>query len=164
MILKICWKLKPLFIRSAVPPWAMMICGSTLAMIMKLLQKDTCSFFARVSVRLPVTSVANPVPVPSITLPITSNGNVITLINDNQIGILNAYNLRQIEISKTDKDYEKYMNVKKKIKNKFKWIQYNDFKKYYNKERNVISCLSLDSNSKSYYYKTIKVTNISYFQ
>ena len=97
-------------------------------------------------------------------LDFTNNGNIITLINDNQIGILNAYNLKQLEINKEDKDYEKYEKTKEKMENKFKWVQYNDFKKYYNAERNIISCICLDPKSKSYYYKTIKVTNISYFQ
>ena len=43
-------------------------------------------------------------------------------------------------------------------------MQFDYFKNYYGKERNIISYLSKDSNSNQYYFKTLKVTNISYFE
>ena len=96
-------------------------------------------------------------------LDFTKNGNIISLVDDYEITILNGHNLNEIKINKTDKDYEKYLQVKKDLQG-VKWMQFDYFKNYYGKERNIISYLSKDSNSNQYYFKTLKVTNISYFE
>ena len=98
-------------------------------------------------------------------LDFTNRGNIISLINEYEIGILNCYNLRRVKIDEKDKDFEKYKNVQESLKNiKLKWMQYNDFRKTYNKERNIISYLSLNIKTSDYSFNTLKVTNISYFQ
>ena len=96
-------------------------------------------------------------------LDFTSNGNIISF-NDKQniIDILEAHNLNKININKDDKDYENYTQIQDKIKNT-NWIQYDDFQKYYGFERSCISLLTVDS-SKKCYFKTLKSTDISYFE
>ena len=81
----------------------------------------------------------------------TENGNIVCLINENDLCILSGHDLNKIAINKNDKDYQKYYNVKKSIKNG-KWIQYDDFKKFYGSERKVISYLYIDSSSKKYFF------------
>ena len=95
-------------------------------------------------------------------LDFTKNGNIISLVNECEINILFGYNLEKIIINKNDKDYEKYLQIQKGIKDA-KWMQFNYFKNYYGRERNIISYLSKNSNENEYYLKTLKVTNISYF-
>ena len=96
-------------------------------------------------------------------LDFTSNGNIISF-NDKQniIDILEAHNLNKININKNDKDYENYTQIQNKIKSSI-WIQYDDFQKYYGFERRSISFLTNDS-SKKCYFKTLKATDISYFE
>jgi hypothetical protein len=96
-------------------------------------------------------------------LDFTKNGNIISLVNEWDINILFGHNLERIVINKKDKDYEKYLQVQKGIKGA-KWMQFNYFKNYYGRERNIISYLSKESNTNEYYLKTLKVTNISYFE
>ena len=96
-------------------------------------------------------------------LDFTKNGNIISLVNECEINILLGYNLERLIINKKDKDYEKYLQVQKGIKGA-KWMQFNYFKNYYGRERNIISYLSKESNENEYYLKTLKVTNISYFE
>ena len=96
-------------------------------------------------------------------LDFTSNGNIISF-NEKQniIDILEAHNLNKININKDDKDYENYTQIQDKIKNS-NWIQYDDFQKYYGFERSCISFLTIDSPKKCY-FKTLKSTDISYFE
>ena len=98
----------------------------------------------------------------------TENGNIISLINEKELGILYGHNLNKITINIKDPDYEKYKNVKQSIKNG-KWIQYNDFQKYYGFQRKVLSYLSIEQDdqkkqTQKCYFNTLKVSNISYFQ
>ena len=94
----------------------------------------------------------------------TENGNIICLVNENELGILSANNLNSIKINKSDNDYEKYEQVKNCIKNG-RWIQFDNFEKYYGVERKVISYLSANLAAKNkFYFKTLKASNISYFQ
>ena len=92
----------------------------------------------------------------------TQFGNIICLINENELGILSAYNLKSIKINEKDNDYEKYLQVKNCIKNG-RWIQFDNFEKYYGVERNVISYLSANLAKNRFHFKTLKATNISYF-
>jgi len=96
-------------------------------------------------------------------LDFTKNGNIISVVNECEINILFGHNLERMIINKEDKDYEKYLQIQKGIKDA-KWMQFNYFKNYYGRERNIISYLSKDTNAKEYYLKTLKVTNISYFE
>ena len=94
----------------------------------------------------------------------TTIGNIICLINENELGILSAYNLNSIKINKNDNDYEKYQQVKNSIKNG-RWLQFDDFEKYYGIQRKVISYLSANLTAKNkFHFKTLKAKNISYFQ
>ena len=111
----------------------------------------------------------------------TENGNIICLINENELGILWGHNLSQIKIKKDENDpnYKKYISVIQSIKNG-NWMQFDDFQKYYGSERKVISYLSIEPNVKDpnlkdpnpkeqnqkekYFFKTLKASNISYFQ
>ena len=73
--------------------------------------------------------------------------------------------MKEININKTDKDYKLFHQVEKDIKGA-KWMQFNYFKNYI-KDRNIISYLSLNYSEEYkkelYYLKTLKATNISYF-
>ena len=91
----------------------------------------------------------------------TTIGNIICVKNWKEICILTAHNLNQIKMNSKDEDFIKYDKVQKSIRN-VKWIQYDDYEKYYNCERKVISFLSNDS--EEYYLKTLKVSKISYFK
>ena len=111
----------------------------------------------------------------------TENGNIICLINENELGILWGHNLSQIKIKKDENDpnYKKYISVIQSITNG-NWMQFDDFQKYYGSERKVISYLSIEPNVKDpnlkdpnpkeqnqkekYFFKTLKASNISYFQ
>ena len=95
----------------------------------------------------------------------TKNGNIISLVNENKVTILKGHNLDKIKINETTKDYELYSKVEKDIKGA-KWVQFNHYKNY-KKDRNTISYLSQNyskEEQKEYnYFKTLKATNISYF-
>jgi len=95
----------------------------------------------------------------------TKNGNIISLLNENKITILEGYNLDKIKINEKGKDYELFHQVEKEIKG-IKWMQFNYFKNY-RKDRNIISYLSLnyseESKKECNFLKTLKATNISYF-
>ena len=91
----------------------------------------------------------------------TTIGNIICVKNWKEICILTANNLNQIKMNSKDEDFIKFNKVQKSIRN-VKWIQYDDYEKYYNCERKLISFLSNDS--EEYYLKTLKVSKISYFK
>ena len=95
----------------------------------------------------------------------TKNGNIISLLNENKVTILEGHNLDKIKINENGKDYKLLHQVEKDIKGA-KWMQFNYFKNY-RRDRNIISYLSLNY-SKEFeeecnFLKTLKATNISYF-
>ena len=99
----------------------------------------------------------------------TRNGNIITLIDDSEIKLLYGHNLNEIVINEEDKDYKKYNYVKQSFNTdsaENEWMQFNDFKNYYGKDRSIISVISKEAKTKKVVYslKTVKVTNISYFE
>ena len=100
-------------------------------------------------------------------LDFTKEGNIICLINDNEIGIFQAHNLQKLIIDKRDEDHKKYEQVINCI-NKAKWIQLDDLydpDNVLSKDRKIISYLSIDKNANpKYTFNTLKISNISYFQ
>ena len=101
-------------------------------------------------------------------LDFTKNGNIISFVNDYEISILEGYNLERKSLENS-KEFEKYLKIQKDVIGA-KWIQFDYFQNYYGKERNIISYLSEDKSNdennkeNKYYFKTLKVTNISYFE
>jgi WD40 repeat protein len=91
----------------------------------------------------------------------TSNGNIITLINEEKVGILEAHNLNLMSKDDTNKDFEK---IQKNLY-KSQWFQYHDFLKYYGYERKTLSYLSIEESkkNKTTYFKTSKATDIPSF-
>ena len=81
--------------------------------------------------------------------------------------LLNGHNLREIKPNEEDKDYKKFFNVKQSFysnSDTIGWVQFNDFKKYYGIDRSVISYTTKEQNKKEFNFRTLKVTNISYFE
>ena len=72
------------------------------------------------------------------------------------------YGATEYHVTATRAGYENYTQIQDKIKNS-NWIQYDDFQKYYGFERSCISFLTVDSPKKCY-FKTLKSTDISYFE
>ena len=100
-------------------------------------------------------------------LDFTRSGNVISLINASKLKLLNGHNLREIKPNEEDKDYKKFFNVKQSFysnSDTIGWVQFNDFKKYYGIDRSVISYTTKEQNKKEFNFRTLKVTNISYFE
>ena len=88
------------------------------------------------------------------------------MVNDYEIIILEGNNLERKSLENS-KEYEKFLKIQKDIIGA-KWIQFDYFQNYYEKERNIISYLSEEINKdendkdiKKYYFKTLKVTTIS---
>ena len=102
-------------------------------------------------------------------LDFTKEGNIICLINDNELGIFEGHSLNKLKIEKTNEDYKKYEQVKNCI-NKAQWIQLDDLYEPDNvisKDRKIISYLTIEKlqNGKGIYnFKTLKISNISFFE
>ena len=89
----------------------------------------------------------------------TSNGNIITLINEEKVGILEAHNLN---LMSRDNKNEDLVEIQKHL-SKSQWFQYHDFLKYYGYERKSLTYLSFEDSKKKTYLKTSKVTDIPSF-
>ena len=76
--------------------------------------------------------------------------------------------MNEIEINEKDKDYKKFDNVNQSFKanaGTIGWMQFNDFKNEYGTDRSIISYICKESSKKEENdFKTLKVTNISYFE
>ena len=98
----------------------------------------------------------------------TKSGNIIYLTNELDIKLLYGHNLNEIEINEKDKDYKKFDNVNQSFKanaGTIGWMQFNDFKNEYGTDRSIISYICKESSKKEENdFKTLKVTNISYFE
>ena len=96
-------------------------------------------------------------------LDFTKNGNIISLINENEFNdiiILNGYNLSIITIEENDKNKGKYLALKKNIK-EAKWMNYVYFHNNFGEEK-IISYI--DKNKENFYFKSLEANNISYFE
>ena len=101
----------------------------------------------------------------------TPNGNIISLDVDLGIQLLYGHDLNEIKVNENDNDYKKFHNVQLSFdpeNTSIEWMQFNDFKNYYGTDRSIITYISKinskDANKKDYTFKTLKVTNISYFE
>ena len=98
-------------------------------------------------------------------LDFTPGGNIVTLENNSKLAILYGYNLQKMDLNEKDEDYQKYNKMLRSFNednNNIGWIQFNNYKKYYGKDRSIIS-FTKENNNKNHIYQTLKVTNISYF-
>ena len=106
----------------------------------------------------------------------TKSGNLVSLINQNEIRILLGNDLTVININKKDKDFEEYCKLFKKIFGAI-WMQFNYLKRNSQDEDiKIISFIikekagkkkkdkkNIDDNEEKYHFKTIEVNKISYF-
>ena len=66
----------------------------------------------------------------------THNGNIVSLLNFNEICILNGHNLERKEINEKSDEFKEYKNEEKKIKGSI-WMEFNYFS-INNKDSNII--------------------------
>ena len=89
----------------------------------------------------------------------TKSGNLVSLINKMDIGILYGSNLKRIQIKESDADCKEFMD-KQKILDGALWMQYDYFTRTKsNSKKRIISYLAKD-----YSFNTINVDNIKYFE
>ena len=88
----------------------------------------------------------------------TKNGNIVSLINRMDIGILFGSNLKRIIIKEKDSDCEDFFDKQKKIDGAL-WLQYD----YFTRKNSNTKCRIISYIAKDYSFNTIKVDNIKYF-
>ena len=89
----------------------------------------------------------------------TKSGNIVSLINKMDIGILLGSNLRRIQIKDNDEDCKEFINQQKKVDNAL-WMQYD----YFNRKNANTQCRIISYISKDHSFNTINVDNIKYFE
>ena len=88
----------------------------------------------------------------------TKSGNIVSLINKMDIGILLGSNLKRIQIKESDEDCKEFMEYQKKIDGAL-WMQYD----YFTRKKANSKCRIISYIGKDYSFNTINVDNIKYF-
>ena len=88
----------------------------------------------------------------------TKSGNIVSLINRIDIGILFGSNLKRINIKDIDEDCKEFMDKKKQVDGAL-WMQYD----YFTRKNTNTKCRIISYIAKDYSFNTINVDNIKYF-
>ena len=91
-------------------------------------------------------------------LDFTKSGNIVSLINKMDIGILIGSNLKRIQIKESDEDCKEFMDNQKKVDGAL-WMQYD----YFTRTKTSSKSRIISYIAKDYSFNTINVDNIKYF-
>jgi hypothetical protein len=85
----------------------------------------------------------------------TKSGNIVSLINKMDIGILSGTTLKKISIRTHDNDYKEFLRKKRNIEGAL-WVQYD----YFIRKNNNTKCRIISFIAKDFSFNTINVDNI----
>ena len=88
----------------------------------------------------------------------TKSGNLVSLINKMDIGILLGSNLKRLQIKENDEDCKEFMENQKKVDGAL-WMQYD----FFTRKKTNSKCRIISYIGKDYSFNTINVDNIKYF-
>ena len=88
----------------------------------------------------------------------TKSGNLVSLINKMDIGILLGSNLKRLQIKESDEDCKEFMENQKKVDGAL-WMQYD----FFTRKKTNSKCRIISYIGKDYSFNTINVDNIKYF-
>ena len=91
-------------------------------------------------------------------LDFTKSGNIVSLINKMDIGILYGSNLKRIQIKENDEDCKEFIDKQKKVDGAL-WMQYD----YFTRKKSNSKCRIISYLAKDFSFNTINVDNIKYF-
>ena len=91
----------------------------------------------------------------------TLNGNIVTLINHQDLSILSGSDLKTIKMNTKDSDYEDFVKKHSKVKNSI-WMRYNYFIKE-NDEENIYTKIITYYQNEDKKITTLDVSNNKYF-
>ena len=91
----------------------------------------------------------------------TLNGNIVTLINHQDLSILSGSDLKTIKMNTKDSDYEDFVKKHSKVKNST-WMRYNYFIKE-NDEENIYTKIITYYQNEDKKITTLDVSNNKYF-